>query len=155
MKKFLLSALIACFAVSVASAQEPGSWAVGPRLSFYTHTGAEGAVLGVGAIGRYSMTRHWRIEPAITALCEKGCSIDVNADLQYQFHLLPVWSLYPAVGISANDFGSWSCGINLGAGTDFSIARHWDVTAGVKWMLQTADYHKNPLIVTIGATYKF
>lgn len=155
MKKLLLTAIIACFSFRVASAQEPGMLAVGPRLSFYTHAGTSGALLGVGAIGRYSFTDHWRVEPGLTALCEKGCSIDLNADVHYLFWLASVWSIYPAVGLSANDIGTWSCGINLGAGTDFEVARNWDVTAGVKWMVQTAKYHHNPLAITIGATYKF
>ena len=155
MKKLLLTFFVACFAIGAASAQERGNWAVGPRVSFYTHAGTEGAMLGIGAIGRYSLTHHWRIEPGITALCERYCSIDANVDMQYLFHLLPVWTFYPAVGLSANDIGTWSCGVNLGAGTDFSLAKHWDLSAGVKWMLQTADHHKNPLVITIGAAYKF
>ena len=48
-----------------------------------------------------------------------------------------------------------SCGINLGGGADFSVARNWDLSAGFKWMIQTAEYHKNPILINIGATYKF
>ena len=110
---------------------------------------------GIGAIGRYSITDKWRVEPGITALCEKGCSVDINADLQYQFRIARVWSIYPAVGVSGNDIGGWSFGVNIGAGTDFTITRRWDVSAGFKWMLQTAEHHKNPLVITIGTTYKF
>lgn len=155
MKNFLLSAIIVCFAVGAVSAQDRGSWGVGPRMGIYTHAGAEGAIFGIGAIGRYTFADHWRVEPGITALCEKGCSVDINADAQYLFPVAGVWSVYPAIGLSANDFGGWSCGINIGAGTDFTIGRHWDVSAGFKWMLQTAEYHKNPIVITIGGTYKF
>ncbi len=155
MKKFLLSAIIACFAIGAAGAQDRGSWAIGPRMGIYTHTGAEGAIFGIGAIGRYTFADHWRVEPGITALCEKGCSVDINADAQYLFSVARVWSVYPAIGVSANDIGGWSCGINIGAGTDFTIGRHWDVSAGFKWMLQTAEHHKNPIVITVGAAYKF
>ncbi len=155
MKKMILSAIIALFATGLASAQDKGRWAIGPRMGIYTHTGFNGAVVGLGATGRYSFSDAWRIEPSVTALLEDGCSVDINADVQYLFRVADVWTVYPAVGLSANDFGGWSCGINLGAGMDFAVARHWDVSAGFKWMIQTAKYHKDPLVVTIGATYKF
>jgi len=155
MKKLFIAAFVALFAIGGASAQERGDWAVGPRMGIYTHTGADGAIFGIGAIGRYSFTDHWRIEPAITALCKRGCSVDINADMQYLFRVARVWSVYPAVGVSANDIGDWSFGVNIGAGTDFTITRRWDVSAGFKWMLQTAEHHKNPLVITIGTTYKF
>lgn len=155
MKKLFISALVALFAIGGASAQERGDWAVGPRMGIYTHTGADGAIFGIGAIGRYSFTDNWRIEPGITALCKKGCSVDINADMQYLFRVARVWSVYPAVGVSANDMGGWSFGVDLGVGTDFTITRRWDVSAGFKWMLQTAEHHKNPLVITIGVAYKF
>lgn len=155
MKKILLSVVIAWFAIGAAMAQDQGKWAVGPRMGIYTHAGTEGAIFGIGAIGRYSISDKWRVEPGITALCEKGCSVDINADMQYLFRIARVWSIYPAVGLSANDIGDWSCGINIGAGTDFTLGRHWDVSAGFKWMIQTAEHHKNPLVITIGAAYKF
>ena len=73
----------------------------------------------------------------------------------------PDWHIYPLAGISANDIGDWSCGINLGGGADFSITRNWDVSAGFKWMIQTAkDYvpgfvkRRNPIVINIGATYR-
>lgn len=155
MKKILFTALIALFAITAASAQDKGNWAVGPKIGLYTNTGGDGVVFGIGALGRYSFTDEWRVEPAITALCRKGCSVDINADVQYLFHVADQWNVYPLAGISANDIGGWSCGINLGAGTDFSIAHNWDLTAGIKWMIQTAAWHKNPVIITLGASYKF
>ena len=50
MKKLLFLAFAAMFAVT-ASAQDAGSWALGPRLGIYTNTGD--TVLGLGAVGRY------------------------------------------------------------------------------------------------------
>ena len=69
MKKFLFSAIAALFAVTAASAQDAGSWAVGPRMNIYTNTGD--AVVGLGAYGRYSFDGNWRIEPSLMALLHK------------------------------------------------------------------------------------
>ena len=85
----------------------------------------------------------------------KGCSVDINADVQYLFRVADAWSVYPLAGVSVNDIGGWSCGINVGGGADFSVAENWDITAGIKWMIQTAKFHPNPIIISVGATYKF
>ena len=153
MKKFLFSAIVALFAVSAVSAQDKGNWALGPRMNIYTNTGD--AVVGLGAFGRYSITDNWRIEPSLMALLHSGCSIDISVDAQYLFHLGSGWSVYPAVGFTANDIGKWAAGLNIGGGFDFEVARNWDLSAGFKWMIQTAEYHKNPILINIGATYKF
>ena len=76
MKKILLTAIVALFAVTAASAQDKGNWALGPRMNIYTNTGD--AVVGLGAFGRYSFTDNWRIEPSLTALLHSGCSIDIS-----------------------------------------------------------------------------
>ena len=73
MKKILLTAIVALFAVTAASAQDKGNWALGPRMNIYTNTGD--AVVGLGAFGRYSFTDNWRIEPSLMALLHSGCSI--------------------------------------------------------------------------------
>jgi len=155
MKKIILAAVAALCAAGVVSAQDKGKWGVGPQIGIYTNTGADGAIFGVGAAGRYSFTDTWRIQPSITALCKSGCSVDIAADVQYLFRIADSWSIYPQAGLSANDIGDWSMGVNLGAGTDFSIARNWDLSAGFKWMIQTHKYWKNPIIINIGATYRF
>lgn len=155
MKKILLTAVIALFAVTAASAQDKGNWGISPKIGIYTNTGADGAIFGIGATGRYSFTDHWRIEPGITAICKKSCSVDINADMHYLFNIAKFWDIYPLAGVSLNDIGDWSMGINIGAGTDFSLTRNWDLTAGVKWMVQTRSHWKNPLIFSVGAVYKF
>ena len=96
MKKILLTAIVALFAVTAASAQDKGNWALGPRMNIYTNTGD--AVVGLGAFGRYSFTDNWRIEPSLMALLHSGCSIDISVDAQYVFHLGEGWSVYPQVG---------------------------------------------------------
>ena len=138
MKKILLTAVIALFAVTAASAQDKGKWGIGPKIGIYTNTGADGAIFGIGAAGRYSFTDKWRIEPAITALCEKGCSVDINADVHYLFSVAKFWDIYPLAGLSVKD-----------------MTRNWDLTAGVKWMIQTRKDWKNPIVISIGAVYKF
>lgn len=155
MKKILLIVIVALFAVSAASAQDKGKWAVGPQIGLYTHAQGNGIIFGVGALGRYSVTDNWRIQPSITALAKKFCSVDIAADVQYLFKVANKWSVYPQAGVSANDIYGWSCGINLGGGTDFALAPNWDLTASFKWMIQTAAFHTNPILINIGAAYKF
>ncbi|WP_295938113.1 outer membrane beta-barrel protein [uncultured Alistipes sp.] len=154
MKKILLTAIVALFAVTAASAQNKGDWSVGPQIGIYTNTGADGAVFGLGAVGRYTFLDNWRVQPAITALFKSGCSVDISGDVQYLFNVARDWYVYPQVGVSAIDMGDWSAGFNFGAGADFSVARNWDLSAGFKWMVRTSGY-KNPIIINIGASYKF
>lgn len=153
MKKILLTAIVALFAVTAASAQDKGNWALGPRMNIYTNTGD--AVVGLGAFGRYSFTDNWRIEPSLMALLHSGCSIDISVDAQYVFHLGEGWSVYPAVGFTANDIDKWAAGLNIGGGFDFEVARNWDLSAGLKWQPMFDDWRKNPVVISIGAAYKF
>ncbi len=155
MKKIILAAIIALCSLGTAAAQNPGEWSVGPQVGIYTNTGWNGAVLGIGAQARYAIDSHWRVQPSVTAILKKHCSLDIAADVHYLFNLTNRWLIYPQAGLSANDLGEWSCGINLGVGTEFPIATNWDLNAGVKWMLQTHKYAKNPLIIGVGASYKF
>lgn len=162
MKKIFLTVIVVLLAVTTVSAQHKGDWGVGPKIGVYTNAGADGAIFGIGAAGQYSITDNWRVAPSILALCKTDCSVDISADVQYLFNIAPDWHIYPLAGISANDIGDWSCGINLGGGADFSITRNWDVSAGFKWMIQTAkDYvpgfvkRRNPIVINIGATYRF
>ena len=114
MKKILLTAIVALFAVTAASAQDKGNWALGPRMNIYTNTGdAVRLPLGEG------------------------------------------WSVYPAVGFTANDIGKWAAGLNIGGGFDFEVARNWDLSAGLKWQPMFDDWRKNPVVISIGAAYKF
>ena len=59
------------------------------------------------------------------------------------------WNIYPLAGISVNDFGDWSAGINLGAGFDYAVADRWDITAGLKYMIETHKNWSNPLIISV------
>ena len=103
MKKMFFAAIVALFAVTTVSAQTPGNWAVGPKIGVYTNTGADGAIFGIGASGRYSFTDNWRMESGIMAICKKFCSVDISADVQYLFNIAPDWHIYPQAGLSAND----------------------------------------------------
>ncbi len=153
MKKLILAAA-ALLATFGASAQDKGDWAFGPTLNIYAHTG-DGAVVGIGAYARYNVLDALRIEPGLTILCQSGCSIDVNVDVHYLFDVAPDWKLYPLAGLSANDLYGWSCGINVGVGTDYAVAQRWDLSAGLKYRIQTARYARNPFIISLGATYRF
>ena len=91
MKKLLILA-VAVLCTVAASAQDAGRWAVGPRMSIYTNTST---VVGLGAVGRYSFTDHWRIEPSLMGLLHDHCSIELSCNAQYVFHMGGGWSLYP------------------------------------------------------------
>lgn len=153
MKKILLTAIAALFTVTAVSAQDAGSWAVGPRMNIYTNTGD--AVIGLGAFARYSFTDNWRIEPSIMALLHNGCSIDISVDAQYVFRLGKGWNVYPAVGLTANDIGKWAAGLNIGGGFDYAITPDWDLSAGLKWQPMFDSWRKNPVVISVGAAYKF
>ena len=153
MKKFIFSAIAALFAFTAASAQDAGRWAVGPRMNIYTNAGD--GIVGLGGFARYSFTENWRIEPSLMALLHDHCSIDMSCDVQYVFHITGEWDLYPAVGITANDIGEWAAGLNIGGGFNYAVARDWDISAGLKWQPMFDDWRKNPVVISIGASYRF
>lgn len=153
MKKILLSAIAALFAVTAASAQDAGNWAVGPRMNIYTNTGE--TVVGLGAYGRYNFDGNWRIEPSVMALLHEGCSLDISCDAQYVFHVGSGWHLYPAAGLTVNDIGRWAAGLNIGGGFDVEVAQNWDISAGLKWQPMFDDIRPNPVVISVGASYKF
>lgn len=154
MKKILLTALAALFVgTTICSAQKPGQWALGPRMNLYTNAGD--AVVGLGAYARYSFTDNWRLEPSFMALLHDGCSIDLNVDAQYVFHVGDWWSVYPSVGLTVNEMGKWAAGLNIGGGFDFKVASDWDLSAGLKWSPMFDDHRKNPVVISIGAAYRF
>ena len=142
MKKIILAAAAALLTTIGASAQDKGDWTLGPTLNIYAHTG-DGAVVGIGASARYNILDALRIEPGLTILC------------QNLFDVAPSWKLYPLAGLSANDIFGWSCGINLGVGTDYAVADRWNLSAGLKYRIQTARFARNPFIISLGASYRF
>ena len=152
-KLFLLFAVMAA-SISVASAQEAGQWTFGPRMNIYANSG-DGAVFSLGAFTRYNFTDAWRLEPAVSVLFHSGCSVDIQCDVHYLFEVAPKWYLYPLAGVTVSDIGKWGFGMNLGAGTDFAVARDWDLTASVKWMPVFESLRKNPIVISVGACYKF
>lgn len=151
MKKLLLS-IVAVLCAVTASAQEPGGWTLGPRLGIYTNVGD--TVLGVGAVGRYRFDNNWRLEPSITALLHKGCSVDISCDAHYVFDL-GVVRLYPAAGLTVNEIGKWAAGLNLGGGVDFNVANVVELTAALKWQAMFDDVRSNPVVLMVGANFNF
>lgn len=112
MKKTLLAILI-LFSAFYASAQDRGSWGIGPKINLYTHTG-RGAVFGIGGYFRYSLTDALRLETGIVIPCKSECSVDIGCDAHYLFHITEQWSLFPTVGVNVNDLGKWSCRLRCG-----------------------------------------
>ena len=150
MKNLLLS-IVAVLCAVTASAQEPGGWTLGPRLGIYTNVGD--TVLGVGAVGRYRFDNNWRLEPSITALLHKYCSVDISCDAHYVFDL-GVVRLYPAAGLTVNEIGKWAAGLNLGGGVDFNVANVVELTAALKWQAMF-DERTNPVVLMVGANFNF
>lgn len=155
MKKFLLLVVVALFAVSAnVSAQDRGTWTIGPKMNIYTAWDSD-TVFGLGVAARYNVLDQLRLEPGLTFLLHSHCSLDVNCDVHYLFNVADGWTLYPLAGLSANDFGDWSMGINLGGGFDCRIADRWNISAGVKYMIETHKNWDDPLVLTVGASYRF
>lgn len=150
MKKLLLS-IVAVLCAVTASAQEPGGWTLGPRMGIYTNVGD--TVLGVGAVGRYRFDNNWRLEPSITALLHKYCSVDISCDAHYVFDL-GVVRLYPAAGLTVNEIGKWAAGLNVGGGVDFNVANVVELTAALKWQAMF-DERTNPVVLMVGANFNF
>ena len=141
--------------VFAASAQEAGDWTIAPKVNLYMHTGTD-LVFGVGTGMRYSITDDFRIEPSAIFMIDKNSSIEFSCDLHYMFTLVEdAWSIYPLVGLVANNIMGWSSGVNLGAGFDFVLSRDWDLTVQAKWQPMFAQYRKNPVALTLGASYRF
>ena len=168
MKKTLLAILI-LFSAFYASAQDRGSWGIGPKINLYTHTG-RGAVFGIGGVGsyaaealvrgiggyfRYSLTDALRLEMGIVIPCKSECSVDIGCDAHYLFHITEQWSLFPTVGVNVNDLGKWSCGFDVGGGCDYRISRRWSTSLMLKYRFQTAMFARNPILISLGGTFTF
>ncbi|MCH5335013.1 MAG: porin family protein [Alistipes sp.] len=153
MKRILLVIILSLAAHAAACAQERGNIAAGPKLGLYTRTGG-GAVFGVGAEVRYNISDPLRVAPSIVWLTREGCTAEIACDWHYMFRVAPHWHLYPLAGISANDFGRWTAGIDLGFGTDYALGKHVDLTAQAKWMVQCSEM-KSPLVIFAGLMFRF
>jgi hypothetical protein len=153
MKKTLLAILI-LFSAFYASAQDRGSWGIGPKINLYTHTG-RGAVFGIGGYFRYSLTDALRLEMGIVIPCKSECSVDIGCDAHYLFHITEQWSLFPTVGVNVNDLGKWSCGFDVGGGCDYRISRRWSTSLMLKYRFQTAMFARNPILISLGGTFTF
>ena len=153
MKKTLLAILI-LFSAFYASAQDRGSWGIGPKINLYTHTG-RGAVFGIGGYFRYSLTDALRLETGIVIPCKSECSVDIGCEAHYLFHITEKWSLFPTVGVNVNDLGKWSCGFDVGGGCDYRITRRWSTSLMFKYRFQTAMFARNPILISLGGTFTF
>ena len=155
MKKALLTILATAAVVFGASAQRAGDWTIAPKVNLYMHTGTD-LVLGLGTGMRYNITDDFRIEPSALFMLDSHSSIEFSCDLHYIFTIVDnAWNVYPLVGLVANDIVGWSSGVNLGAGFDFQLSRDWDLTVQAKWQPMFNQWRKNPVALTLGASYRF
>lgn len=153
MRRFLLSLATVILAVCAAAAQERGTTGLGPRFGVYAHTGGE-PVYGVGVEMRYNISDPVRVVPSVTWLFNRDCSAEIACDLHYMFRMAKRWQLYPLAGVSVNDIRGWSPGLNVGLGTDYAVARHIDISAGVRWLVECSR-RQNPVVAWFGTTFKF
>ena len=155
MKKILLSILATAAMVFAASAQEAGQWTIAPKVNLYMNTGTS-MVLGVGTGMRYNITDDFRIEPSALFMLDNNSSIEFSCDLHYVFTIVDnAWYVYPLVGLVANNIVGWSSGVNLGAGFDFMLSSDWDLSVQAKWQPMFSPWRKNPVALTLGASYRF
>lgn len=148
--------VLLCAAVFTAAAQEKGDFAIGLRNSLYTHTG-RGAKYGAEIYFRYNILDGLRIEPSVTYVCGRKCSLDISTDIHYTFGVGKRMWLYPIIGIGVNEINRWSANCNFGIGYDWSITHHWMLSVSMKYMLQSADHSflRNPIVPQVGIGYRF
>ncbi|MFI3259109.1 MAG: hypothetical protein R3Y16_03340 [Rikenellaceae bacterium] len=134
-----------------ASAQDLAGWTGGAKVNFYT--GWDTSSLGV--YGRYTLNNGLRLEPSVSFIFAKGCTIDVTVDAHYIFDLGDKFEAYPLVGVSINDPGKFGFAANFGGGLGYKLSDVINLDLGMKWALQTQSYISNPFIISIGGGYKF
>ncbi len=154
MKKLSLLLIFLFAGFVTTSAQEKGQWALGPAMKVYANTGM-GGVVGIGPVVRVNLLDGLRLEPSVMILTARGTSVDVSCNIQYAFEVAPKWYLYPIAGISFNDIQDFAFGFNLGGGFDYSLGYHWDLYLNVNWLAECASKLRNPVVSTLGITYKF
>ena len=55
----------------------------------------------------------------------------------------------------ANDIKDWAVGMSGGAGFDSNGAHRWNISAGLKYEPMFDSDRSNPLVVYVGAAYRF
>ena len=161
MKRLLLIIIAICAimpATNRATAQEQGDFRFGVRAGYYFRAKA----LGLGVYGTYSIKDWLNVEPGVNVMCKPNSTVDVYCDFQVPLEVACYWHVFPIVGLSANDIGSrsqgvegWSCGFNLGLGSTYELNHRWLISGQVKWMAQTAKRHPNAVILSAGIGYCF
>lgn len=158
--KSLIVAVVAFVASAVtmsASAQSGGSLGngeleVGGKINIYSRWDS---AVGIGVYGRLGLTENLRVEPSFLYYCNKGASIEIAGDLHYVVDVTDQFEFYPLVGLTLNDPYKFGVGLNLGAGMGFNITDNWGADFGLKWILQSQKYIKNPVVLSFGLGYKF
>ena len=139
--------------IGTAQAQGRGTLGLGPRLGVYAHTGIS-PVYGIGAEVRYNLSDPVRLAPSLTWLFNSGCSVEAACDFHFMIRPVRNWYIYPLAGVSLNDLRGWNFGFDAGLGTDYAVARHIDLSAGLRWLIEVGS-RRNPVVVWVGTTFKF
>lgn len=158
MKKLLT--LLGCLFLMLGSVHaQKGTHAFGFGLSY----GTEIESPGLGIKYQYNITNPIRLEPSINYFFENDnvSMLDVNLNFHYLFPVAQSVKLYPLIGVSLSnwmfDWG-WEddneCrfGVNLGAGAEFQLPKHWAMNLEFRYQL-VDDFDQ--AVFNIGAAYKF
>ncbi len=155
--KRIITAVVAMMAlVATAKGQDVREWSIAPKVNMYANTG-HNFVVGVGIGMRYSITQAIRIEPSLIYMLDNRSTAEVAIDAHYIFFFGEGCRVYPIAGFTANNigWGNWSSGVNIGGGADYAINDTWDVSAAVKWQPMFGIARRNPMLISLGASYKF
>ena len=127
--------------------------------------GTEIESVGLGFKFSWMMTNDWRLAPNMTFWLKNNdlSSFDINVDVHYLAHLNNRWRMYPIAGLTLaywkqdanatkNKDSGTKFGINLGAGIEFDIDRHFFINSELKYRL-ISKYDQG--IIALGVGYRF
>ena len=150
LKRLFYALLLVSLAPIGASAEE-GGLTVGAKMNIYSRWDG---MVGVGPMVMYSLTDHLRFESALLFLTKEGASVDWSNEVQVPFRLSSALEVYPLAGISLNDPYKFGVAFGFGGGAVYNINDRWGVNGGVKWNIQTQEFVKNPLVISVGVACK-
>lgn len=177
MKKLIVLVSFIALAMGTAFAQK-GDKAVGVNLGY----GTEISNLGIGAKFQYGITDAIRAEASFDYFLKKDfvSMWDINVNAHYLFPVAEKFKVYPLVGltytnwkmdgfdisygfddeelgeygdeVSVGSANTGKFGVNLGAGTEYSINSNLSVNFEIKYQL-ISDF--NQAVLGVGVAYKF
>ncbi len=95
----------------------------------------------------------WAIMPRINIYTAWDADTVFGIGAAARYNVLDQLRLEPALTLLCHD----GCSIDLNCDVHylFPVADRWDITAGLKYMIETHKNWSNPLIISVGASYRF